>query len=349
MENTNTEEIKMNAQDFIDMYQKKPEEVKKQYNGKTIILKGEITKAVYGITDWIVLNKKISCSINDRVEEKTVKECLKSNEDELRYAAPGNKNILVRGQISFGLFNTIVMGKCDLFYDEKTPYVQDIDQALENAKKRVSKYKLAIYICLAIASIAFVLPLVLATGFIPISSIFMLFTFIALGLLIAYPKYYTKRDRFFLAAVGNLLATGAKELNIPTLIGSTGAKLFFPDKILITQTYKGSVSPTNWKNVNLDKTTKKYLNAHNLLGNSFLGFLFQAFLFAFFAVIGLILPYFISFPEPDFIENFGEIMIFYPFYILIVLDSILAIKEKSLFLKYAENIAKSQKQWTINK
>ena len=236
MENVkNTEEIRMNASDFIDAFKKDPNGTKKQYDGKIIVLKGDITHATYDIVDTIKLNGKIICRINSRSGEKSFKDVFK--EEELRYAVKGNKNILVRGVVNVGPFGIILMKKCDLFYEEKTPYVQEIDEKLNQAKKSARKDKKITYISCVIATISLLFSIV-SPICIPLVGGLLFFIYI-IEIWRIHPRYIelmcpggrAKRDPFFLMAIANLLACGIKGLKIPTLLGTAGSFSLFPSPL----------------------------------------------------------------------------------------------------------------------
>ena len=338
------EEIRMNAADFIDAYKKDPQKIKKQYNGKVMVLKGDITATFHNMWDFVVINKKITCGINSRAEEKSFKELFK--EEELRYAVVGNKNILVRGEMSFCLTG-IQMKKCDLFYEGDTPYVQDLDSALKKEKKEAKIFKILTYISCSIAILYLALSLILGCVF----AVRPLYSGILLvpALLVFAMTFVSRLDTS--ACLGNLLATGIKGLNLAVLLNTCGNFRFWSAKKRIIEIYKGSVSPSNWKNVELDKITKNYLMIQNFLPASFLGSIFQVLLVMLSLILGAILTFIftmdakVDVPEGLFFMG----MLSSTLSLFIIINSLLVILSYSLYIKYIENVANYQKQWAIKK
>ncbi|MFI3291670.1 MAG: hypothetical protein R3Y46_07310 [Opitutales bacterium] len=115
--NINNEIITITAEELLKSYKENSDAVKKNYEGKIIIVKGDITKSSSGgnVFDKIVLNKKINCSIEIAPEEISLLESFKN--EEVRYSANGNRNISVKGKLTVGLLGGLNMDECILSYD----------------------------------------------------------------------------------------------------------------------------------------------------------------------------------------------------------------------------------------
>lgn len=343
MESINEKEmpIKITANELIAEVKKDLEGAKAKYNNKIMIISGDITKTRLDIFDWIWLNKYIACEIETHTEK--LKEAFK--EENLRYAVKGNKNVKVKGKLTFGIAGKIIMKDCDLSIDRL--YAQDPDEVYNNAEVSAKLSKKILWIVVAIAVISFPLSFINLGGAF-FGGVGMLISGIALFFAIFLSV--DQNNQFIRSATANTLSSGAEGVNIPAHVGSTASWRIFSRKLILSEIYKVSVSPKNWKNVPLDRIAKKFISSNTVFANSLKGVFIQLFL-----LIPYLITVFIILISLAGVLNdeSGDLATFIAFtnalIVYIAFNSLFLARSNSLQVKYAKEITQNQKNWINSK
>lgn len=348
--NENEPVIRITATELIAEVKKDPTGAKAKYNNKIAIVTGDITKTRLDVFDWIWLNKDIACGVGVNDEGKSMKQTLKESfrEEYLRYAVKGNKNVKVKGKITFSIMGKVIMKGCELSIDGL--YAQNPDDIYSAAEKSTKLSQKILCGAVAIAAISFLLcfinlscALLGGLGML-VSGIMLLFAILILV------DIGQNGNPFVRGANANTLSSGAEGVNIPAHVGSAGSLRLFSRKLVLSEIYKVSVSPKDWKNVKLDGVAKKFISSSTVFANSIKGVFIQ---------VSLLIPYLItafiilSMLPSGFVEKSEDVAFAISFMnaliVYIVFNSLFLFRTNSAQIKFAKEVVQNQKNWINRK
>lgn len=356
--NENEPVIRITATELIAEVKKDPAEAKAKYNNKIAIVTGDITKTRLDVFDWIWLNKDIACGVGVNDEGKSMKQTLKESfrEEYLRYAVKGNKNVKVKGKITFSIMGKVIMKGCELSIDGL--YAQNPDDIYSAAEKSTKLSQKILCGAVAIAAISFLLCFInlscalLGSLGMLVSGIMLLFAYtFAVGINQNYGPFCDPFvNPFVRGASANTLSSGAEGVNIPAHVGSAGSLRLFSRKLVLSEIYKVSVSPKEWKNVKLDGVAKKFISSSTVFANSIKGVFIQ---------VSLLIPYLItafiilSMLPSGFVEKSEDVAFAISFMnaliVYIVFNSLFLFRTNSAQIKFAKEVVQNQKNWINRK